>query len=206
MERKKLAKKSSSSVRKDNALFSLFRKYLEEDAAHVFPNGKMPSGCFGCQFNNTFRKWSTYIITGKPQNSKPMLQTDKTYKLRKSGFIAYFKGEFLSKKSTDEQWQAWINYPRSQNEVKKRKAEFTVLPQVVEAKTTKAEKVEIAEEVKKNKPKSKSVEVANIKVSDPVEVKETEEEKPKRKRTYKKKTSGSASKKTTRRKRGPKSK
>lgn len=154
MDRVELARMSGQSVRSNNTLFSFFRKYLEEDAAYVFPSGQLPAGCFGCQFANNFRLWSNYVLKGTKKDKK--MDSTKTYKLRRSGFIAYFKGGFLSKKSTDEQWQEWINYPKSESEVKKRKAEFSVLPEVVEKVTTDEEKVEIQEEVKKKSEPKKS--------------------------------------------------
>jgi hypothetical protein len=55
MTRQELIKKGSSEVRNNATAISFFKKYLIEDW------GKIPDGCFGCQFNNTFQKWKEYV-------------------------------------------------------------------------------------------------------------------------------------------------
>jgi hypothetical protein len=55
MTRQELIKKGSSEVRHNATAFSLFKEFI------IIDFGKLPDGCFGCQFNNTFQSWKEYV-------------------------------------------------------------------------------------------------------------------------------------------------
>lgn len=142
MTREELASQSSSRVRKDNALFSLFKKYITEDAALIFSGGKLPNGCFGCQFNQHFRVWSSFILKDKVQvstkvNTTIMDYSKKTYELENPTYRVFFDGNVLSSSSSDGQWMEWINY--AEGDLKKeRKEKFKTLPEALVSKQTKS--------------------------------------------------------------------
>ena len=70
MTKKELANKKSSEVRNNATLFSLFKDFLLEDW------GKIPSGCFGCEFNKHYERWA------KPyRENKIIIQQIKTIKI-----------------------------------------------------------------------------------------------------------------------------
>lgn len=130
MTKKELAKLDSQRVRRDAALFSLFKKYANEDAGLLYSTGKLPGGCFGCQFNSMFNRWRK-LYTNSPDHSPANYTTmskTKTYKLKNEATKYYFGGKVLSNKSTDGEWLRWINKPEDKEEVKRRKDIFETLP------------------------------------------------------------------------------
>lgn len=154
MTREQLAKIEAKKVRSDANLFALFKKYVTEDAGLMYSSGKLPQGCFGCQFNSLFNKWRNLFLT--PQKTTKMSNSGKkTYELANKATKIYFKGQVLSNNSSDEAWKEWINYPADVKKVEERKAYFNKLPQ--------EPKSEVKEEAKKPKrqPKKKEETVSN---------------------------------------------
>lgn len=128
MTREQLAALDPNKVRKDKALFALFKSYATEDAAQVFPGGKLPSGCFGCSFSKHFATWRVNFLTPKTPR-KMSNSTGKTYELKDPNYRVYFKGQVLSSKSTDAEWADWVNHPESEEKRKKRVDQFETLPE-----------------------------------------------------------------------------
>lgn len=141
MTKEALAKLDPSMIRKDNALFSLFKKYVTEDAGLIYPSGKLPSGCFGCQFNSLFRKWSLLYKEDLQLKNAIEMKT-QTYKLKEQSTAFYFGGKILNRKSSDAEWLQWINYPTDPAKVKQRQEIFEVIPGLSESKpkTTRSSK------------------------------------------------------------------
>lgn len=155
MTKEALAKMDSSVVRKDNALFSLFKKYVTEDAGLIYKSGKLPSGCFGCQFNSIFRRWS--LLYREELNLKNAIEMKtQTYKLKDQATSFYFGGKILNKNSSDAEWLQWINHPKDADKVKQRKDVFAVLPG--EAKPKTKAKPKVKEEPKIEKPAEPEIE------------------------------------------------
>lgn len=154
MKREDLARLDPREIRKDAKKFSLFKQYVTEDASFVFPSGKLPQGCFGCQFLSNFSKWKNYVL--KPKTKQGMSK-NKSYKLQNDKFIVYFKGRVLDKNSTDEDWEDWINYPNTPEKIQDRKRYFNKLPDsyTVEVKD---EKPTVKKRVKKEKTEEKKEE------------------------------------------------
>lgn len=133
MTREELASLGSSKVRKDNALFNLFKKYITEDAAQLFSSGRLPNGCFSCQYSQHFRVWSNYILKDNIRKNNNMENYSRTYELEKPAFKVYFKGSVLSADSTDGEWIEWINY--AEGDAKKARLEkFSKLPDALKVK------------------------------------------------------------------------
>lgn len=131
MTRKELAKLDASKVRRKPDLYALYKKYVTEDAKHIYATGTLPAGCFGCQFSSIFQKWKNYILFGEEKlNSTTMKTTEnkKTYVLSNPAFKVFFKGGVLSNKSTDSQWNEWINHPVDSKLIENRKSIFKTLP------------------------------------------------------------------------------
>lgn len=138
-----LANMDANKVRKSPALFASFKKYVTEDAHLLYSNGKLPQGCFGCQFNSLFQKWKNAVTTVRSnfntQTTKKMANSKKTYQLENNAARFYFKGGVLSNSSTDEEWLEWINYPVDQKKIDFRKKQFKVLPKSSDVNTTSKE-------------------------------------------------------------------
>lgn len=140
MDRVTLAKIDPSKVRKDGKLFAEFKRYVTEDAPLIYASGKLPQGCFGCNFKTIFGKWKNVVlnqgddapIKAQPKNKKNM--DKKTYKLDNPVKKYYFKGKVLSKKSSDGDWIDWIKYPKEKSKVEARKKIFSVLPEALQPK------------------------------------------------------------------------
>lgn len=147
MKREELANLDPSKVRKDKSLFALFKKYATEDAAEVFPDGKLPSGCFGCSFSRHFATWRRHYITTKTE-FKMSQSTGKTYELASPNFRVYFKGKVLNSQSTDGEWIDWINHPEEDEKRKKRTSQFSKLPEEVKPETKKTRAKKAVEETK----------------------------------------------------------
>jgi len=175
MTRKELAKLDAHRVRKNPTLFALFRKYLQEDAEKVFPNGKMPSGCFGCQYQKNFALWAKRFEqpTKQKEGVKTMSDETKTYELKNKHTRLYFSGKVLSSLSSDEDWIKWIKHPRTKELVEKRKSYFKKLPSAL----NKTEPVKEITETKE--PVSEEISETNETVQEAVA------EKPKRGRKKK---------------------
>lgn len=128
MTREQLAALDPNKVRKDKALFALFKKYITEDN-----NGVTPQGCLGCSFSKHFSKWRSNYLTQKTPR-KMSNSTGRTYELKDANYRVYFKGNVLGSKSTDAEWVDWINHPESEEKRKKRIAQFETLPEELQAK------------------------------------------------------------------------
>ena len=140
MTREQLAKIDASKVRKDGKLSAEFKRFVVEDAPLLYSSGKIPPGCFGCQFKSIFNKWSSMILgsktelteTKQPKGVKKM--DKKTYKLANQATKFYFRGKVLSKESGDAAWIEWIQYPKDKKKVEARKNNFEVLPEALQPK------------------------------------------------------------------------
>lgn len=157
MTREQLAVLGGHKVRKDAKLFQLFKTYITEDAVHIFPGGKLPSGCFGCQFANNFRKWQNHVLKDEKIE---IMAGEKTYVLESPGYRVYFKGSVLSKDSDDRQWVEWITFAKGEKR-EERKAKFKTLPQALRPKEAKkadtgATPTEEPAAAEKKAPKKKS--------------------------------------------------
>lgn len=135
MTREELAKLGGNKVRKDNALFSLFKKYITEDAVHLFSSGKLPPGCFGCSFQSYYRKWSNFILSNQNLNINTMAtkskktttqKAKKTYELKDQHLKVYFDGKIIDKNSSDDDWIKWLKFIPEQT--KTRELRFESLP------------------------------------------------------------------------------
>lgn len=146
MTREELANKSADEVRRDAVLFGLFKRYILEDAHLIFSSGKLPGGCFGCQFRAHYRRWQE-LYKSQP-NITPMAKDNKTYKLIDPTYRVYFRSGILDKDSPAEAWREWINHPKDSDKVKARKALFSVL------ENPKEEATKVAKLRKKAEPKA----------------------------------------------------
>lgn len=71
------------------------------------------------------------------------MSSKKTYELNDPNYRVYFKGRVLDKKSSNEDWGEWVNYPADEAKRKKRESQFKKLPAVeveVKPKKTRAKK------------------------------------------------------------------
>lgn len=129
ISRIELAKMDANKVRRNPALFANFKTYVTEDAKYLYPAGRLPSGCFGCQFQSLFQKWKSYILYPVTEKTnKKMAKSNSTYELKDKHTKVYFEGKILSSNSSSEDWNRWINYPVDETKVQKRKDMFVKLP------------------------------------------------------------------------------
>src|SRR5690625_1178051 len=155
MTRKELVKLGSSKVRKDSKLTAKYVNYLKEDAAYIYKSGRIPEGCFGCQFSSHFAKWSRYVnsLDQEMANKKEVTMANKkevtgtsTYKLKDPNTKIFFKGSVLKNGSDDNLWIDFIKHKKDRE--KSRKEMFEVLPKdLQQKKTSKAKEVKVKEEV-----------------------------------------------------------
>lgn len=151
-DREDLVRFGSEKVRSQPNLFSLFKKYLEEDVKHIYPNGRLPNNCFSCTFNLTFEKWKNYVVSSEHYTKKiiKMSNTKTTYELKDPKTRMYFNGGLLDKNSSDEAWNEWINYNPQEDKVLIKKSYFHKLPNSVKdtdkSKKTPEEKVSVENE------------------------------------------------------------
>ena len=142
-----LASKRSSDVRHNELLFDLFKKYILEDW------GNIPAGCFGCDFNKHFQKWSDPYLTKKKVELKKRENMAKDYILKDENYKTFYKGEVLSKNSSSEEWAEFINENEAQ--VEKRKSLFKQLPSSISTDSEKTVENELIEkEELEKKPES----------------------------------------------------
>ena len=155
MTRKELVKLGSSKVRKNSKLTAKYVNYLKEDAAYIYKSGRIPEGCFGCQFSSHFAKWSRYVnsldqdMASKKEvtmaNKKEVTGTS-TYKLKDPNTKIFFKGSVLKNGSDDSLWIDFIKHKKDRE--KSRKEMFEVLPKDLQPKkASKAKEVKVKEEV-----------------------------------------------------------
>ena len=146
MTKELLAQCESSAVRHNAALFDAFQKYLIEDW------GQIPQGCFGCDFQKHFTAWAKPYLTKTKVELKKQENMTKGYVLVDQDFKTFFKGEVLSRHSSDKEWAAFIN--DNKDKIEARKKLFRVLPSEVSTDSEKtAEQLaeaELAEARKKN--------------------------------------------------------
>lgn len=161
MTKENLAKIDANKVRKSSDLFALFKKYVTEDAGLIYASGKLPAGCFGCQFQTIFSKWRNVVIN-KNYNTKRniMSNSKKTYILKNKATKFWFDGNVVDQNSSDLEWLRWIKYPVDTAKVEQRKQYFEKLPkdpeevkEVVELKATEAKDEEVVKIVKPRKSK-----------------------------------------------------
>src|SRR5699024_4733693 len=155
MTRKELVKLGSNKVRKNSKLTAKYVNYSREDAAYIYKSGRIPEGCFGCQFSSHFAKWSRYVtsfdqeVTNKKEvtmaNKKEVTGTS-TYKLKDPNTKIFFKGSVLKNGSDDNLWIDFIKHKKDRE--KSRKELFEVLPKDLQTKkVSKAKEVKVKEEV-----------------------------------------------------------
>jgi hypothetical protein len=160
MTRQELIKKGSSEVREDNDAISFFKKYLIEDW------GKIPDGCFGCEFSKFFERWKKQVLNGTTNQTKEKILINKstnmnTYILKDKNFKTYFMGEVLSINSSDAEWVAFLKKHQD------KKSLFTVLPS--EFSTPKEKEIEagVVEAIeKKNVKRTKKASAEVVKDSE----------------------------------------
>lgn len=155
MTRKELVKLGSSKVRKNSKLTAKYVNYLKEDAAYIYKSGRIPEGCFGCQFSSHFAKWSRYVnsLDQEMANKKEVTMANKkevtgisTYKLKDPSTKIFFKGSVLKNGSDDSLWVDFIKHKKDRE--KSRKELFEVLPKDLQPKkVSKAKEVKVKEEV-----------------------------------------------------------
>ena len=154
MTKQELANKKSSEVRNNTTLFSLFKDFLLEDW------GKIPSGCFGCEFNKHYERWA------KPyRESKIIVQQIKTisnmnYILKDENFKTFFKGEVLSKNSSSAEWADFI----LSNKTEERKELFIKLPLEISTEEEKLAEDLLVAEIEEKKSENLTQDVAVNKV------------------------------------------
>jgi len=155
MTRKELVKLGSNKVRKNYKLTAKYVNYLKEDAAYIYKSGRIPEGCFGCQFSSHFAKWSRYVnsLGQEIANKKEVTMANKkevtgtsTYKLKDPNTKIFFKGSVLKNGSDDSLWIDFIKHKKDRE--KSRKEMFEVLPKDLQPKkASKAKEVKVKEEV-----------------------------------------------------------
>src|SRR5699024_10294671 len=163
MTRKELVKLGSNKVRKNSKLTAKYVNYLKEDAAYIYKSGRIPEGCFGCQFSSHFAKWSRYVnsLDQEMANKKEVTMANKkevtmankkevtgtsTYKLKDPNTKIFFKGSVLKNGSDDNLWIDFIKHKKDRE--KSRKEMFEVLPKDLQPKkASKAKEVKVKEEV-----------------------------------------------------------
>lgn len=156
--REDLVRFGSEKVRSQPNLFSLFKKFLEEDVKHIYPNGKLPSNCFSCTFNLTFEKWKNYVISSEHYTKKiiKMSNTKTTYELKDPKIKVFFNGVLLDNNSSDEEWNKWINYNPEDEKVLIKKSYFQKLPNSAQEKPQAKEKQEPKQVAEKEKESVKT--------------------------------------------------
>lgn len=153
MTKEELAKIEAKKVRSDTSLFALFRKYVTEDAGLIYSTGKLPQGCFGCQFNSLFSKWQK--LYQSPLNTIKMANSEKkTYELENNATRIFFKGSVLSSNSSDEQWLEWLNHPADVSKRESRQKYFKKLPR--------AQDEQVDDAPKKTRKRTKKVEETEV--------------------------------------------
>lgn len=185
MTKEELAGKNFESVRKDPALFGLFKKYATEDAGLMYTSGKLPAGCFGCQSRNIFSRWAKLYRENnfKPTQITVTMSTQITYELKNKASKYFFGGKILSNKSTDAEWIKWVENAKTVDERQRRLDIFEKLPKGFGAQEAEVEEVE---EVVESVDATDSNEFAEeAKIVESVEPESSEADKPKRKRTKK---------------------
>jgi len=210
MTREQLAQQKASRVRNNARLATIYKKYIQEDAKYIYPNGRLPSNCFSCSFATHFDKWARYIKNKKIMTTKKNNNT-VTYELVNNNSRVYFQGKVLSNKSDDSEWIAFIRHNKEREE--KRLAMFKVLPkdlrsdektqEVEDPKTDEeTEDVEVTEQLLKDYPElvEAGVKVGEIiQVEKPIDVK-VEKDIKTEKAPAKKQTARKTTRKTTTRK------
>lgn len=155
MTREELIKYDSRKVRSDSRLTSIFKKFLEEDAKDIYRDGKIPAGCFGCQFNTHYNRWVRFVKEEKTMTKvKETKKENMPYALKDKNMKVFFKGKALSSKSSGTDWNEWINYPKDKDKVKNRKELFEQLPEKPKKEAKKKEeKKEVAKVAETNEEK-----------------------------------------------------
>lgn len=120
MERKELIKKGADAVRNTPHLFAAYKQFLIEDW------GKLPQGCFGCQFSSHFSKWKNQVLTDNIIPMENTVKPTKTYVLKDKSINKYLYGEVYSNYSPDEHWAKYLELKPEGKEL------FMVLPQGIE--------------------------------------------------------------------------
>lgn len=164
MNREELINKGADAVRNTPLLFNAYKEFLIQDW------GRIPSGCFGCQFNNHFRKWSDQVLN---KNIIPMKisNTERTYVLVDKSINRYLNGKVYSNYSTDEDWLEYLE----------KKPESRSLFHILPAASLKSEaETDLEEDFKKKEPID--LPISQDVVAEKVEIKEVtiEPDKPKR--------------------------
>jgi len=157
LTKEQLATKKGSDVRHNGPLFDLFKKYIIEDWGHI------PAGCFGCDFNKHFQKWSQPYLKKTKSEIKKREIMQRDYILKDENYKTFFKGEVLSKNSSSAEWAEFVQENPAQ--VEKRKSLFSKLPSSL---TSDAEKVIEDEKVQKDEleKKPESVLPAAVKIDE----------------------------------------
>src|SRR5699024_3684691 len=153
MTRKELVKLGSNKVRKNSKLTAKYVNYLREDAAYIYKSGRIPEGCFGCQFSSHFAKWSRYVnsLDQEMANKKEVTMANKkevtdtsTYKLKDPNTKIFFKESVLKNGSDDNLCIDFIKHKKDKE--KSRKELFEVLPKDLPTKkVSKAKEVKVKE-------------------------------------------------------------
>lgn len=166
MTRDELIKQGASKVRRSPALYALYKKYVTEDAKEMYASGRLPKGCFGCQFNSIFSRWKKHVSLNKSdtsklkdmavysakkvdkaQKKKAAPSGDRSYQLKSPTKKLFFKGKVLSRYSSSEDWLGFINHPKDPAKVKARKDLFSKLPGSGETEKPKEAPKEIKETI-----------------------------------------------------------
>lgn len=222
MTRLELTKIDANRVRKDKTLFAQYRKYLDEDVKYMYASGKLPQGCFGCQFKTIFSKWKKYVLLESGiNNNKDMAvynaknveaktvaksagESKKAFELKSPSKKLYFKGKVLSKSSSDADWADFINYPEDEKARESRKALFKVLPQGVETSASETSSQDgnetLVEDAKASQNVEEDADASVEQESDVTDDKKSDEEPQKDKKQTEKKTVAKKSIKVTKKK------
>lgn len=119
MDRKELINKGAEAVRNTPHLFNIYKQFLIEDW------GRLPQGCFQCQFNSYFNKWKNQILSNNIIKMEKQANINKTYVLKDKSANKYLYGEVYSNYSPDEHWIKYLDLkPEGKNL-------FLVLPEGV---------------------------------------------------------------------------
>ena len=155
LTKEQLATKKGSDVRHNGPLFDLFKKYIIEDWGHI------PAGCFGCDFNKHFQKWSQPYLKKTKSEIKKREIMQRDYILKDENYKTFFKGEVLSKNSSSSEWAEFVKENPAQEE--KRRNLFSKLPSSL---TSDAEKAIEDEKVEKDEleKKPESVLPADVRI------------------------------------------
>lgn len=170
--REQIVKLGADKVRSTPDLFSAFKAFIDEDVCELYPNCRLPGNCFSCSYNNTFSKWKNYVININQKNqTKNNMSTKINYELVDKSIRIYFDGNVLSKDSSNEEWDRWINYPIEESKVQKRRDFFKKLPNLNPVKpkekvneiTEDSAKTQSSENEKTETEKTEKVEVKTTK-------------------------------------------